>query len=194
MMSELISGPEVAARRLALGLSQAALADVLGVKQATVSRWEAGARVPGAGVDAELAVLEDQLEQLVEQQVRGDGVVYPAAGGVPWDVLGAVAAARAGVARRRGAMSPSRGRATAFPSGVEPREWRSLAAVARIRAEETRRHGLDFEAISDERWDAIADGRAGCRPRSATATGLGGVLGQDLGRAGPAEPDGAAGG
>lgn len=111
----------------------------------------------GVGVDAELAVLEDQLEQLVEQRVRGDGAVYPAAGGAPWDALGAVAAARAGVARRRGAVSSTRGGATAFPSGVEPREWRSLAAVARIRAEETRRHGVDFDEISDERGDAIAD-------------------------------------
>ncbi len=77
--------------------------------------------------------------------------------GVPGDALGAGAAARAGVARRRGAMSPSRGSATAFPSGVEPREWRCRGAVARIRAEETRCHGIDFDEISDERLDAIAD-------------------------------------
>lgn len=30
-------------------------------------------------------------------------------------------------------------------------------AVARIRAEETRCHGIDFDEISDERLDAIAD-------------------------------------
>lgn len=36
-------------------------------------------------------------------------------------------------------------------------ELRSLAAVATIRAEETRRYGAEFDDIPAARWDQIAD-------------------------------------
>lgn len=48
-MGRTITGAELYARRLALGLSQAGIAQALGVTQATISRWEAGLRCRGAG-------------------------------------------------------------------------------------------------------------------------------------------------
>jgi transcriptional regulator with XRE-family HTH domain len=54
---------EVRCRRRALGLNQEELADVLGVKQTTVSRWESGGQVPPGVVD-ELDDLADDLERL----------------------------------------------------------------------------------------------------------------------------------
>jgi len=66
---------ELRARREALGLSQGLLADWLGVRQATVSRWEAGKQpIPGdhpgePGVEAKLARLEDAVEGLIDRAV-----------------------------------------------------------------------------------------------------------------------------
>jgi len=40
-----MTGPELRARRLAMGLSQDALANLLGITQAAISRWEHGRRM-----------------------------------------------------------------------------------------------------------------------------------------------------
>lgn len=48
--SGLVGGVDITALRERLGLSQEGLAERLGVSQAAVSQWEAGRRVPGAGV------------------------------------------------------------------------------------------------------------------------------------------------
>ena len=97
-----VEGRELHARRLALGLSQDALADMLAVTQASVSRWEAGARRIPAGINNELIDLEDRVEELVATHLRaGREVIEIPAGAGPVVALAAVAAARALVARRR---------------------------------------------------------------------------------------------
>lgn len=106
------SRPGLRARRLALGLDQGDLAQVLGVKQLTVSRWETGERTIPRGVFRELRALEaaqDSLEVLY-QSSKSDLVIYasdeefwaahPSLKGVPLAVQ-QVAVAR--VARRRAA-------------------------------------------------------------------------------------------
>lgn len=47
-------GREIKTRRKALKLGQVELAEHLGVSQATVSRWESGAMVPGTAMQARL--------------------------------------------------------------------------------------------------------------------------------------------
>lgn len=96
----MISGDELRARRLALGLSQHALADALSVRQATVARWEAGDRHAPASIDDDLAALEDQLETWSNEQVR-DGVTIPPFGKDARTLIRTVAAARALVKNRR---------------------------------------------------------------------------------------------
>ena len=60
------------ARRQALGLSQAEIADLLGVSQAAYAQWEAGTRAPRdpGQVSATLAVIEDQVHDLAQQLTR----------------------------------------------------------------------------------------------------------------------------
>jgi len=53
---------ELKARRLALGLSQSELAELVGVGQNAVSQWETGARRPNPGTAVVLADALDQLE------------------------------------------------------------------------------------------------------------------------------------
>jgi transcriptional regulator with XRE-family HTH domain len=62
--TSVIGAVELRCRREALGLSQQALGCVLGVKQATVSRWEAG-RVAPEGLGAEMDQLEAAMAGLV---------------------------------------------------------------------------------------------------------------------------------
>jgi len=70
---------ELKARRLALGLSQAELADLVGVAQNAVSQWETGSRRPKPGTAVMLAealdhledealALEDELTELAEHK------------------------------------------------------------------------------------------------------------------------------
>lgn len=62
-------GIELATRRRALGLSQARLAELLGAKQVSVSRWESGARAIPDGIGQELAALEEARDSMVDQMV-----------------------------------------------------------------------------------------------------------------------------
>lgn len=62
-------GIELATRRRALGLSQGRLAEVLGVKQVSVSRWESGARMVPDGIGQGLAALEEVRDSMVDQMV-----------------------------------------------------------------------------------------------------------------------------
>lgn len=57
---------EFRAHRLALGLNQATLADLLDVKQNTISRWEKGTAPIPEGVGADLLALADRMTALVE--------------------------------------------------------------------------------------------------------------------------------
>lgn len=59
---------ELRARREALGLSQEELAERLGVKQVTVSRWESGKRAPTDPVSVQMVIgaLEDAADDLIE--------------------------------------------------------------------------------------------------------------------------------
>src|SRR3990172_931942 len=59
---------EFAAARIALGLSQSAIAPALGVDQATISRWESGkVRIPAA-IELALATLKENLEPMPENR------------------------------------------------------------------------------------------------------------------------------
>lgn len=60
------------ARRQALGLSQAEVADLLGVSQAAYTQWEAGTRAPRnpGQVSSTLAAIEDQVHDLAQQLTR----------------------------------------------------------------------------------------------------------------------------
>ena len=63
------TGPaDLKARRLALGMTQAALARALGVDQGTISRWEAG-RIAVASP----AMLHLALERIEERAAQGPG-------------------------------------------------------------------------------------------------------------------------
>ena len=62
---------DVRRRRKALGLTQAALATVLGVRQNTVSRWEIGEMMP-AGRLLELALQTLERSQDGDDVARGD--------------------------------------------------------------------------------------------------------------------------
>jgi transcriptional regulator with XRE-family HTH domain len=66
----LMAPAELRCRRLALGLNQERFADVLGVKQSTVSEWESPKKklIP-PGVVADVAELEDLAEALVVRMV-----------------------------------------------------------------------------------------------------------------------------
>lgn len=88
------------ARRLALGLNQAALADALSVRQATVARWEAGDRAIPDRTHEQLAALEDQLEEWVAEQTSGKVTIAPI-GKDATTLMRTVAAARALVQQRR---------------------------------------------------------------------------------------------
>lgn len=96
-----MTGHELAARRLALGLSQQGIATALGVTQATVSRWESGTRPCPAGIEIELATLEDALEGAVRAHIASGIPELHISGATTHDqAMSAVAAARALVARR----------------------------------------------------------------------------------------------
>ncbi|MBE0611598.1 MAG: phosphoglycerate dehydrogenase [Dehalococcoidia bacterium] len=59
---------EFAAARIALGLSQSAIATALGVDQGTISRWESGkVRIPAA-IELALATLKENLEPMPENR------------------------------------------------------------------------------------------------------------------------------
>ncbi len=59
---------EFAAARIALGLSQSAIATALGVDQGTISRWESGkVRIPAA-IQLALATLKENLEPMPENR------------------------------------------------------------------------------------------------------------------------------
>ena len=59
---------EFAAARIALGLSQSAIATALGVDQGTISRWESGkVRIPAA-IQLALATLKEKLEPMPENR------------------------------------------------------------------------------------------------------------------------------
>lgn len=62
-------GIELKARREGLGLNQEEMALVLGVKQATLSRWESGIAAPRDPVSVELALtqIEDLQNQLIDE-------------------------------------------------------------------------------------------------------------------------------
>src|SRR3990172_6168736 len=61
---------EFAAARIALGLSQSAIAQALGVDQATISRWEAGkVRIP-ASIELALATLKENQEPMPVDRPR----------------------------------------------------------------------------------------------------------------------------
>ena len=60
---------ELRARREAIGLSQAHLGEMLGVKQNTISQWESGKRAIPDDVDAELDALEASVERLAAEAV-----------------------------------------------------------------------------------------------------------------------------
>lgn len=65
-------GIELRARRLALGLTQPALADELDVSQPTVSYWEKDKYPIPRGVDLDLHELEAERDQLVEMIREAD--------------------------------------------------------------------------------------------------------------------------
>lgn len=58
----LLGPDEILALRKRLGLSQFALADLLGLGNNTVSRWETGRKVPSASMDRFLRLLKDVPE------------------------------------------------------------------------------------------------------------------------------------
>jgi D-3-phosphoglycerate dehydrogenase len=63
-----MDAPEFAAARVALGLSQSAIATALGVDQGTISRWESGkVRIPAA-IELALATLKENLEPMPESR------------------------------------------------------------------------------------------------------------------------------
>ncbi|MDO5067643.1 MAG: helix-turn-helix transcriptional regulator [Propionibacteriaceae bacterium] len=57
---------ELRAHRLALGLNQATLAKMIGVKQNTVSRWEKGTAPIPPGVGDDVIALADRLADLTD--------------------------------------------------------------------------------------------------------------------------------
>lgn len=61
-----LTGIELQARREALGFSQTAFADYLGIKQVTLSRWENGSTPPGKSVEGDLTFLEDCVTFLAD--------------------------------------------------------------------------------------------------------------------------------
>lgn len=61
-----LSGQDLKDTRLALGLSQDVLADMLGVRQPTIHRWERGERAVPRGVRSELAGIIDRFEADLE--------------------------------------------------------------------------------------------------------------------------------
>lgn len=62
---------ELRCRREALGLTQTSLADLLSVKQATVSAWETGTRRIPPGVEANLADAEELVADLASRAIEG---------------------------------------------------------------------------------------------------------------------------
>jgi transcriptional regulator with XRE-family HTH domain len=52
----------IASLRIRLGMSQSEFAERMGVSQTTVSRWESGRQIPGAGIRAQLSELRYQLD------------------------------------------------------------------------------------------------------------------------------------
>lgn len=63
-----MDAPEFAAARIALGLSQSAIATALGVDQGTISRWESGkVRIPAA-IELALATLKENFEPMPENR------------------------------------------------------------------------------------------------------------------------------
>lgn len=64
------SALEFRCRRKALGLSREELAARLGVRNATVAKWEAGRAPIPEGVGAELSALEDRLDAQTSAYLR----------------------------------------------------------------------------------------------------------------------------
>lgn len=119
-----MDGRELYARRLALGLSQPALAAVLGTTQATVSRWEAGTRRIPPGIENELRRLEGRVGLAASQLVAASPTVIALPDTA--DGPSAVAAARALVALRETGVTthirPTLGPGTPIgpnPTGVQ---------------------------------------------------------------------------
>ena len=117
-------GIELLARRTALGLSQGRLAATLGVAQNTVSAWEKGTRTIPAGIDAELARLEDAREDMVDLMLatlddhpdaalrvhESDSafwVAHPECDGLPYEVQQIAAAMAAAIAEPRPLIVPA---------------------------------------------------------------------------------------
>lgn len=86
---------ELRARRLALGLSQAQLADALDVKQAMISYWETGKRLIPSGIASDLAGLEAWVQARIQQYVQAGSSLITVDPDSPWDGMELVAAARA---------------------------------------------------------------------------------------------------
>ena len=174
----MMTGDELRCRRLALGLNQDALAEVLGAKQVKISRWETGSVDVPEWVDREISELEVRQDQLVASYVpAGTARVYssedacwaaePALDGVPL-VVQFVAAARA---RRQlgGRIAP------AYRREEHVREVEHLLAQARACADPgattalleqgnaiMRAHGiekadLDNDAVTAEKEKILAD-------------------------------------
>lgn len=87
-------------RRLALGLSQAQLGELLGVRRTTIANWEGGTSTPSVGAVHDLAAVEARAVALAgaaRAAVEG-GHVSPLAVGQGLDeLLGNIAATRAAV-------------------------------------------------------------------------------------------------
>lgn len=69
-MSTTITGEDVKALRLALGLTQAAFGKRIGVSVVTVGRWETEVCTPSP-------MAQVQLERLLAKQSKKDSVVQP---------------------------------------------------------------------------------------------------------------------
>lgn len=68
---------ELQCRRTALGLNQAQLAELLGVKQVTVSRWEQGTRLIPPGIGDHLLTIERAVHAAANHMVHAAATAAP---------------------------------------------------------------------------------------------------------------------